>query len=568
MLAAVAGSGIALSAVLAVHFSNMQIEVKRFQLAAEAMTFTDDLEQYLQNREIIAKTVGTLFEAPDLSVPNPLGSVGKKIIALAPEIRVMTWIPQVDPLRAHEVLGALSAAGRPPRLFGPSAETLDVPGAGRVLYPIVDIEPKVDDNQVGLGMDVGLSPSRKAAFEQARDEKRVVATAPVELLQPFKTTGYILFSPVFNERGFVGCLSFVFRVDQLLNGFAQARRIPMNFSIYDKTDAGQLTYLVGVTSQGEVATGNRIVSADDTVAVRHSLDFAGRRILVFFDPRPDLVQVGMQQAVLVGSIGLILTGIIIWGMYYLMRSSRRLASEIATSNSMKTSLELMNRELVHRVGNLLAVAQGIIQLSYNATVTAIEFKDSILTRLHALHESVRLINREDWRGVWLHELLKLELAPVADRMDVSGRDILLKPKAAQSLSLLFYELMTNSSKHGALSKGGERVTAEWEIKNSEAGRLFIFRWREHAHEIINPPTRQGFGTILLTRLVPGDLSGRATLSYESGWFRYELEAPFDRVVEQEKDVTSDVKAAVLLHVIDKYSNANRSPQVLTEAQTK
>src|SRR5450755_612782 len=338
MLAAVAGSGIALSAILAVHFSNMQIEVKRFQLAAEAMTFTDDLEQYLQNREMIAMTVGTLFEAPDLSVPHPLGSVGRKIVALAPEIRVMTWIPQVDPSRAHEVLGALSAAGRPPRLFGPSAETLNVSGGGRVLYPIMDIEPKADDNQVGLGMDIGLFPLRKAAFEQARDEKRVVATAPVELLQPFKTTGYILFSPVFNERGFVGCLSFVFRVDQLLNGFAQGRRIPMNFSIYDKSDAGQLTYLVGVTSQGEVATGNRIVSADDTVAVLHSLDFAGRRILVFFDPRPDLVQVGMQQAVLVGSIGLILTGIIIWGMYYLMRSSRRLASEIATSNSMKTSL--------------------------------------------------------------------------------------------------------------------------------------------------------------------------------------------------------------------------------------
>lgn len=532
MLAAVTGSGIALSAILAVHFSTMRIEVKRYQLAAEALTFTDDLEQYLRNRETIAKTVGTLFEAPDLSAPHPLASVGKKVLALAPEIGVVAWIPQVDPSRAHEVLAALSAAGRPPRLFGPSGETLDVTVAGRVLYPVVDIEPKVDDNQVGLGMDVGLSPLRKAAFEQARDEKRVVATAPVDLFQPFKTTGYVLFSPVFNERGFVGCLSFVFRVDQLLNGFAQGRRIPMNFSVYDKPDAGQLTYLVGVTRQGEVTAGNPIVSADDTVAVLHSLDFAGRRILVFFDARPDLVQVGLQQAILVGSIGLMLTGFFVWSMYYFMRSSRRLTSEIATTNSMKASLELMNRELVHRVGNLLAVAQGIIQLSYSASQTAAEFKDSILTRMHALHQSVALINREDWRGVELHELLKLELAPVADRIDISGHEVLLKPKAAQSLSLLFYELMTNSSKHGALSKGGERVTAEWEIKNSEAGRLFIFRWRERAHDIVNPPTRRGFGTILLTRLVPGDLSGKATLSYESGWFRYELEAPFDCVVEQ------------------------------------
>jgi two-component sensor histidine kinase len=76
--------------------------------------------------------------------------------------------------------------------------------------------------------------------------------------------------------------------------------------------------------------------------------------------------------------------------------------------------------------------------------TTLEFRDSILDRLHALHQSVGLINREDWKGVWLHELLQTELAPVADRIDISGRDALLKPKAAQSLSLLFYELMTNS----------------------------------------------------------------------------------------------------------------------------
>jgi two-component sensor histidine kinase len=263
----------------------------------------------------------------------------------------------------------------------------------------------------------------------------------------------------------------------------------------------------------------------------------------------------LQQALMVGSLGLLLTGAILWSMYYFMRSSRRLASEIAITNSMKASLELMNRELIHRVGNLLAVAQGIIQLSYNASLSTIEFKDSILARLHALHQSVGLINREDWKGVWLHELLQTELAPVSDRIDISGRDALLKPKAAQSLSLLFYELMTNSSKHGALSKRGGRVAAEWQIKDSNSGRLFCFQWQEHDHGIIKPPTRQGFGTKLLTRLVPGDLSGRATLNYESGWFRYELEAPVERVVEQESNAAVIVKAVVPLRVIGGHSGA-------------
>jgi len=213
-----------------------------------------------------------------------------------------------------------------------------------------------------------------------------------------------------------------------------------------------------------------------------------------------------------------------------------------TTNSMEVSLELVNRELIHRVGNLLAVAQGIIRLSYNASLNTLEFRDSILARLHALHQSVGLINREDWTGVWLHELLQTELAPVADRVNVSGRDVLLKPKAAQSLSLLFYELMTNSSKHGALSKREGTVTAEWEIKDSESGRLFCFRWQERDHGVVKPPTRHGFGTKLLTRLVPGDLSGRATLNFESSWFRYELEAPVEHVVEQEANAAVIVKA--------------------------
>ena len=202
-------------------------------------------------------------------------------------------------------------------------------------------------------------------------------------------------------------------------------------------------------------------------------------------------------------------------MGYFMRSSLRLAREIAATNSVKVSLELVNRELGHRVGNLLAVAQALVWLTYEASLSTAEFRDSLIDRLHALHQSVGLINREDWKGVWLRELSKAEFAPVADRIDVSGHDVLLKSRAAQSLSLLFYELMTNSSKYGALSKREGTVTAEWEIKDSDSGRLFCFRWQEHGHAIIEPPTRQGFGTKLLTRLVPSDLSGRATLNFDA-----------------------------------------------------
>src|ERR1035437_7738704 len=239
-LAAVAAVGVGISTILALNFSNTQIAVTRHQLRVEASAFADDLEQYLQNRELIAKTVGTVFEAPALSEPHPLGSTGKKVLALVPEIRVIGWIPQVIPRASMRSSMLLP---RPDSRRDYTDRTLkrwtDVTGTRRMLYPVVDVESKSDTRKVGLGMEVGLFPSRKAAFEQARDERRVIATAPVELLQPLNTKGYILYSPVYNERGFVGCLVFTFGVDQLLHGFAQGRRIPMNFRVYDATDPSQ-----------------------------------------------------------------------------------------------------------------------------------------------------------------------------------------------------------------------------------------------------------------------------------------------------------------------------------------
>ena len=541
ILAAIAGGGIALSAILAVHFSNMRIEETRYRLIVEATGFADDLEQYLRSREMIATTVGSIFDAPDLSQPRPLRLIGKPVLALTPDIRLIAWIPQVDASHIQEVLNALSSAGRPSRLYGPNFQVLDIADTRRTMYPVLDVEPKLDDNQVGLGIDLALFPARKAAFEKARDEKRTISTAPVQLLPPFNSIGYALYSPIYKEHGFVGCLMFLYRVDELLTGFVRARRIPMNFRVYDATDPGQLNYLLALTRHGEIETIESSVRLNDASAMQHSLDFAGRKILVAFDPTPDLVQVGIHEAIIIGSFGLLLTGLMLWVMYYFIRFSRRLASEIGANNLMKASLELVNRELNHRVGNLLAVAQGIIGLSYNTSLSMPEFREAITSRLNALHNAIKLINREDWKGVGLHELLQVELASVMDRIDVTGRDALLKSKAAQSLSLLFYELMTNSTKHGALSIPDGRVTVGWEVNDSGSGRLFYFRWHEHNHEIAIQPTRQGFGTTLLTRLVPTDQSGSATLNYAAGSFRYELEAPVETVIEQESSAVENVK---------------------------
>jgi hypothetical protein len=76
--------------------------------------------------------------------------------------------------------------------------------------------------------------------------------------------------------------------------------------------------------------------------------------------------------------------------------------------------------------------------------------------------------------------------------------------------------------------------------------LFCFRWKEHDQDIGEQPTRQGFGTKLLTRLVPSDLKGSATLKFEPGGLMYELEASVERIVELEGISAKKAQAVVAI----------------------
>ena len=153
----------------------------------------------------------------------------------------------------------------------------------------------------------------------------MIATAPTELLQPLNAPGYILFSPVFNERGFVGCITFVFRVDQLLNRCVTKRK-PYEFPrLSSRTEPGQLKYLLGIPRQGKIDAVNASFLSDGAETIGIPWTLQGESSWCCSMRRPIFVQVGVQPALLVGLLGLMLTGIIVWGMNRFMRSSRRLA---------------------------------------------------------------------------------------------------------------------------------------------------------------------------------------------------------------------------------------------------
>ena len=99
--------------------------------------------------------------------------------------------------------------------------------------------------------------------------------------------------------------------------------------------------------------------------------------------------------------------------------------------------------------------------------------------------------------------------------------------AFSTLALVVHELMTNSAKYGGLSGSG-RVDVIWEL--DEDGDIGI-DWVERGGPPVKPPTRQGFGSTIISRSIPYDLGGKATMSYGPEGFEAHFCVPARHVGE-------------------------------------
>src|SRR3546814_16087472 len=68
------------------------------------------------------------------------------------------------------------------------------------------------------------------------------------------------------------------------------------------------------------------------------------------------------------------------------------------------------------------------------------------------------------------------------------------------MSLVLHELGTNAAKYGALSTEEGRIDLNWTIQD---GTLHLM-WRESGGPAVKPPSRRGFGTMLLERSLKSD----------------------------------------------------------------
>ncbi len=107
---------------------------------------------------------------------------------------------------------------------------------------------------------------------------------------------------------------------------------------------------------------------------------------------------------------------------------------------------------------------------------------------------------------------KAYLSHKHSRVHITGSDAMVTPTAYTTLSLVIHELMTNSMKYGALCDSTGRIDISFKRHSDDALEI---KWQEiGGPPIQTPPTRKGFGTTIIERSIPFELSGEANISYK------------------------------------------------------
>ena len=202
---------------------------------------------------------------------------------------------------------------------------------------------------------------------------------------------------------------------------------------------------------------------------------------------------------------------------------------------------LVRGELQHRIKNTLAMVSAIATQTLRGD--DIEDRRSAFNqRLAALAGAHDMLMGSDARGSDLQSILERALAPHQSdegRFTIAGPHVELNARQSLSMALAAHELATNAAKYGALSVDTGRVSIVWSI-GADPGSVdprFRFVWQEAHGPLVTEPSRKGFGSRLINRVLAGDFNGAVSIDYPSSGVVCTL-------VSSASSVTSDSSTAI------------------------
>lgn len=219
----------------------------------------------------------------------------------------------------------------------------------------------------------------------------------------------------------------------------------------------------------------------------------------------------------------------------LFENEATLGAEISLRRAAEETSELVTHELSHRIKNIFAVITSLVTLSARPYPEARAFARSVGERISALgraNDYVRPHIGGSSRppAPSLLSLIEALTVPYQEtdrpRIRLEGDDAPVGRLSVTTLALILHELATNAVKYGALSRPDGEVT----IRCTKGSETLMLVWQEHGGPSIpQPPTRQGFGTVLSQRAATVQLGAAIHHDWHVDGLVLCLEIPLQRL---------------------------------------
>jgi two-component sensor histidine kinase len=199
-----------------------------------------------------------------------------------------------------------------------------------------------------------------------------------------------------------------------------------------------------------------------------------------------------------------------------------LAIVAASHRSYRKRVELAMRELNHRTKNLLSVIISIAHRIAKSSSDIGAFENTFTDRLRAMMVVNDLLVKNEWKDMPLRSAVEVAISPFSpNKISIAGSDLMASPVIVENIMMALHELLTNSAKYGSLATNFGKIRITWR----EEGNRLRFSWHGTGLHDGQPASRKGFGTLMLTEVVPRTLGGQATYEIKNGEVLWVLEFP-------------------------------------------
>jgi two-component sensor histidine kinase len=532
--------GALLSGLAAYRVHDQELALEGIAMARAIDVNASLVQDRLTQRELLARVAAGLFRAPSVVKANILQPLRSAIYAFKTDFVLASWIARLKPNELEAAQAELKREGfSKPIIRDYDDQPLDLKVIDKPVDVLMDIEPR-NPETIGfpgrvLDQDSIIGPM----LARAMSEGKAVASDPIPLLRRNGPIGVVLAAPVEGVGAPAGFVTFSYELAPLM----LANDDMSLFSVVLRDPHEPNNELIA-NEQGSVTS--RAVREDGPApSMTRTVTFGGRDWTLAYYAKSNTAVHAQQTAAIVGAIGLALTGIVCGLFGYVAYNNLRLSREIQVRIGFERRLTAVIDELNHRVKNILAVIQSIVTRTLRHGSDIDVARELLIGRIHAMANVVSLLSESQWQGVKLKGLFEARAIPHADRIAINGPDIAVSARAAQSLSLLFFELASHSDEGLSLVGKHPHIVAHWEVTGEEADATFRFRWEEFNTSEATRRADSDFGLILLDRVAPEALGGTSKRYFTDVSYVYELTAPMETVVDMtERDRTEQISAPV------------------------